>query len=38
MKVFSLDEEAINGFERIAERYPGKIALIYLGKRLPIVS
>lgn len=29
----SIDEEVINGFERIAQHYPDKVALIYLGEK-----
>lgn len=31
--ILSVDEEVINGFERIAEAFPEKIALYYLGEK-----
>ncbi len=31
--ILSVDEEVINGFERIAQHYPDKAALFYLGEK-----
>lgn len=32
--VRSIDEQAIHGLERVAEQYPEKVALIYLGEKI----
>ncbi|MEW5921110.1 MAG: AMP-binding protein [Bacillota bacterium] len=32
--VHSIDEEAIHGLERVAEKHPDKVALIYLGEKI----